>query len=137
HARDYVDVMWRMLQQPTPEDYVIATGEQHSVREFLAVAARRLGIELAFEGEGDAEVAKVVRVDGARAHCKAGDLIAKVDPRYYRPTEVQSLLGDASKARTKLGWTPTVGFEDLVHEMADADYVGAQRDSLVKHAGFH
>jgi len=137
HARDYVEVQWRMLQQPTPEDYVIATGEQHSVREFLGLAARQLGIEVAFSGAGNAEIGTVVRIEGERARCKPGDVIVKVDPRYHRPTEVQSLLGDATKAREKLGWTPTIGFDQLVREMVEADYVAAQRDSLVKDAGFH
>jgi GDPmannose 4,6-dehydratase len=136
HARDYVEMMWRMLQQDRPEDYVIATGVQWSVRRFVELAARELGIELAFGGSGVDEVATVVRVTGDRARCKPGDVIVRVDPRYYRPTEVETLLGDPTKAREKLGWVPTVTLPELVKEMVEADYVSAQRDNLVKDAGF-
>ena len=136
HARDYVEMMWRMLQQDRPEDYVIATGVQWSVRQFVELAARELGIELAFGGSGVDEVATVVRVTGDRARCKPGDVIVRVDPRYYRPTEVETLLGDPTKAREKLGWVPTVTLPELVKEMVEADYVSAQRDNLVKDAGF-
>ena len=136
HARDYVEVQWRMLQQDQPEDFVIATGVQFSVRQFVEFAAKELGITLAFSGTGDGEVATVVEVSGDKAKCKAGDVIVKVDPRYYRPTEVETLLGDASKARQKLGWTPTVTLPELVREMVEADYTSARRDSLVKRSGF-
>jgi len=136
HARDYVEMMWRMLQQERPEDFVIATGVQYSVRQFVEMAAQQLGISLAFSGEGEAEVATVTKVEGQRARCRPGDVIVKVDPRYYRPTEVETLLGDPTKAREKLGWVPTVSLPELVTEMVEADYVSAQRDELVKGHGF-
>lgn len=140
HARDYIEMQWLMLQQQQPEDYVIATGVQYSVREFIHRAALRLGITLAFSGEGDREVGMVTRVeevDGkTRAACKPGDVIVQVDPRYYRPTEVETLLGDPTKAREKLGWTPRTSFEELVHEMVDSDFESARRDHMVKEAGF-
>jgi len=136
HAKDYVEMQWLMLQQDKPEDFVIATGVQYSVRQFVERAATRLGVTLEFSGEGMAEVGTVVKVDGTRAQCRPGDVVIKVDPRYFRPTEVESLLGDASKAKSKLGWSPRISFADLVREMVDADYASAQRDSLVKEAGF-
>ncbi len=140
HARDYVEMQWLMLQQATAEDFVIATGVQYSVRQFVECAAAELGITLAFEGEDEAEVARVVAVEpvagGERARCRPGDVIVRVDPQHYRPTEVQTLLGDASKAREKLGWTPHTSFASLVKEMIESDYAGARRDSIVRHAGF-
>ena len=136
HARDYVEMMWRMLQQDHAEDFVIATGVQYSVRQFVEFAAEELGLTLHFSGEGKQEIGTVTRVTGKRARCKVGDVIVRVDPRYYRPTEVDSLLGDPSKAKAKLGWTPTTTLPELVKEMMDADYTGARRDSLVKLAGF-
>ncbi|MDE2275475.1 MAG: GDP-mannose 4,6-dehydratase, partial [Burkholderiales bacterium] len=140
HARDYVQMQWLMLQQEQPEDFVIATGVQHSVREFVQRAAAELGITLAFEGEGAQErgiVASVAKVGGElRAKCKPGEVVVRVDPRYFRPTEVETLLGDPSKAKARLGWVPTTTFEQLVHEMVDSDYTSARRDSLVKLAGF-
>ncbi|MFY9509942.1 MAG: GDP-mannose 4,6-dehydratase [Rubrivivax sp.] len=136
HARDYVEMQWLMLQQAQPEDFVIATGVQYSVRQFVQFAAAELGITLAFSGDGDQEVATVVRVDGPRAKCKPGDVIVRVDPRYYRPTEVETLLGDPSKAKEKLGWVPKTTLPELVKEMVEADYTAAKRDSMVKLAGF-
>jgi GDPmannose 4,6-dehydratase len=136
HARDYVEMQWRMLQQTEPEDFVIATGVQYSVREFVIRAAQELGIGLRFEGEGVSEVAVVDEVAGDRAHVKPGQIIVRVDPRYFRPTEVETLLGDPTKAREKLGWTPTTSFESLVSEMVGADYNSARRDALVKSEGF-
>ena len=136
HARDYVEMMWLMLQQQTAEDFVIATGVQHSVRRFVDLAARELGITIEFSGEGPAETGCVARIEGDRAACKVGDVIVRVDSRYFRPTEVETLLGDASKARRKLGWAGKVLFGDLVKEMIESDYVAAQRDSLVESAGF-
>ena len=136
HARDYVDAMWRMLQQPQGDDYVIATGVQHSVREFIALAAAELGLTLAFEGQGVDEVARVVAVSGSQARCQIGDVIVRVDPRYFRPTEVETLLGDASKAQERLGWRATTSLAELVREMMAADYSAAQRDELVKSAGY-
>jgi GDPmannose 4,6-dehydratase len=136
HARDYVEMQWLMLQQDKAEDFVIATGVQFSVRQFVTRAAAELGIEVAFEGEGENEFGYVKAVTGNKAKVKVGDVIVKVDPRYYRPTEVETLLGDPSKARTKLGWTPQTTFEQLVKEMIESDYTAARKDSLVKMAGF-
>ena len=136
HAKDYVEMQWLMLQQQAPEDYVIATGVQYSVRQFVELAAAQLGVTLDFSGTGTAEIGTVSRVEGTRARCKPGDVVVKVDPRYFRPTEVESLLGDASKAKTKLGWAPRITLPELVQEMVQADFTSAQRDSLVKEAGF-
>jgi len=136
HAKDYVEMQWLMLQQDAPEDYVIATGVQYSVRQFVDFAAAELGIELDFSGQADAEIGTVVRVTGKQAKCKPGDVIVRVDPRYYRPTEVETLLGDPSKAREQLGWVPRITLPQLVKEMVEADYTAAKRDSLVKLAGF-
>lgn len=140
HAKDYVEMQWLMLQQEQPEDFVIATGVQYSVRQFVEFAAAELGISLKFEGEGEGEVARVVAVkpvDGIMlAKCKVGDVVVRVDPRYYRPAEVETLLGDPSKARERLGWTPQVTLAELVKEMVISDYNSAKRDSLVKLAGF-
>jgi GDPmannose 4,6-dehydratase len=140
HARDYVQMMWLMLQQPSAEDFVIATGVQYSVRQFVERAAAELGIELAIDGEGENEVARVVAVhavDGEMlARCQPGSVIVQVDPRYFRPTEVETLLGDASKARARLGWTPQTPFDALVREMVRSDYEAARRDQLVLQSGF-
>ena len=136
HARDYVQMQWLMLQQEVADDFVIATGVQYSVRQFVERSAAELGITLEFKGQGEAEIGVVAKVSGNRAKCKVGDVVVKVDPRYFRPTEVETLLGDPSKAKTKLGWTPTTTFEELVREMVEADYTAARRDSLVKLAGF-
>ena len=125
-----------MLQQEQPEDFVIATGVQYSVRQFVEFAARELGIKLRFDGQGDTEVGVVTEVAGTKACCKVGDVIVKVDPRYYRPTEVETLLGDPSKAKRKLGWQPNTTLPELVREMIEADYTSATRDSLVKQAGY-
>ena len=126
HARDYVEAMWLMLQQDTAEDFVIATGEQHSVREFVDAAATEIGIRIHWEGTGVDEKG----MDGD------GRCLVAVDPRYFRPTEVETLLGDASKARTKLGWTPKTSFHQLVTEMVREDLKAAERDELVKSHGF-
>ncbi len=136
HARDYVEMQWLMLQQDQPEDFVIATGVQYSVRQFVEFAAAELGIGVRFEGEGVDEVGIVSRVEGTRAKVKAGDVIVRVDPRYFRPTEVETLLGDPTRAREKLGWTPTTSVQQLVREMVLADYSSARRDAMVKLAGF-
>ena len=119
HARDYVEMMWLMLQQETAEDFVIATGEQYSVRDFVRRAADVLEMPLTFEGEGLDEVAK----DGS------GRVVVKVNPTYFRPAEVETLLGDAAKARDKLGWTPKTSFDDLVREMAEADFSEAKQEA--------
>jgi GDPmannose 4,6-dehydratase len=127
HARDYVRAQWLMLQQPKPEDYVIATGEQYSVRTFVERAAAELGMTLNWAGSGLEEHA----VDAA-----TGRAVVRVDPRYFRPAEVDTLLGDASKARRQLGWTPQTTFADLVREMVECDWRLAQRDALVEREGF-
>ena len=137
HAKDYVEMQWRMLQQDKPEDFVIATGVQYSVRQFVEFAAAELGIALAFSGSGDKEIGTVVKVTGSKADCKIGNVVVKVDPRYYRPTEVETLLGDPTKAKDKLGWTPSTSLRELVAEMVEADYQAAKRDHMVKAAGFH
>jgi GDPmannose 4,6-dehydratase len=133
-------MQWLMLQQDVAEDFVIATGVQYSVRDFVQRSAAELGIEITFEGEAEKEVGVVSAVRKTsgelRAKCKPGDVIVRVDPRYFRPTEVETLLGDPSKAKAKLGWVPTTTFEELVREMVEADYTSAKRDSLVKLAGF-
>ncbi|HEV3106734.1 MAG TPA: GDP-mannose 4,6-dehydratase [Trinickia sp.] len=138
HARDYVEMQWLMLQQQEPEDFVIATGEQYSVREFLQQAAAELGITVIFQGSGIDEVGIVERVANreTRVAVSPGNVIVRVDPRYFRPTEVETLLGDASKAREKLGWQPRTTFDALVKEMVRADYQSARRDALVTLAGF-
>ncbi len=127
HARDYVEMQWLMLQQESPEDYVIATGEQHSVREFVEVCARELGIAINWEGEG---------VDERGINIANGKTIVAVDPRYFRPTEVETLLGDPSKAKEELQWEPKISFESLVKEMTQADLEEAKRDELCQRAGF-
>jgi len=136
HARDYIEMQWLMLQQDVAEDFVIATGVQYSVRQFVEFAAAELGITIRFEGEGEQEVGIVAAITGDRAKAKVGDVIVKVDPRYYRPTEVETLLGDPTRAREKLGWTPKTTLRELVKEMVEADYTSAKRDALVKMAGF-
>jgi GDPmannose 4,6-dehydratase len=126
HARDYVEMQWRMLQQETPKDYVIASGEQHSVREFVELAASHLDMEIAWEGEAAEEVGRD----------KSGKVIVAVDPRYYRPTEVETLLGDASKAKRELGWQAHCTFQELVKEMVTEDLSAAEKDALVKKHGY-
>jgi GDPmannose 4,6-dehydratase len=127
HAKDYVRAQWLMLQQETPEDFVIATGRQYSVRDFVVAAGSLLGMKIDWEGEGIGEVG-IDTVTGRK--------VVRVDPRYFRPTEVETLLGDASKARQKLGWVAEIGFADLVAEMVEADLKLAQRDSLVAKEGY-
>ena len=129
HSRDYVEAQWLMLQQAEPRDYVIATGEQHSVREFVAFAAESLGIGIAWSGEGPDEVGTVASLDqrAAESPLKVGQVIVRVDPVYFRPAEVETLLGDAARARRDLGWKPKVSFGELVNEMTTADLVLARR----------
>jgi GDPmannose 4,6-dehydratase len=136
HARDYVEMQWLMLQQEKPEDFVIATGVQYSVRQFVEFAALELGITLRWEGEGEKESGIVSMISGTDTQCKIGDVIVKVDPRYFRPTEVETLLGDPTKARVKLGWTPKTTLRELVAEMMRSDFSSAKRYALVKAAGF-
>ena len=127
HAKDYVEMQWLMLQQEKPEDYVIASGEQYSVRDFVNAAAAELGIAITWKGAGSDE----------KGYDAAGRCIVSVDSRYFRPTEVETLLGDASKAREKLGWTPKIKFRQLVAEMVRQDLKEAERDELVKRHGFN
>jgi GDPmannose 4,6-dehydratase len=127
HARDYVQAQWLMLQQPTPEDFVIASGEQHSVREFVQLAAAQLDMQVEWRGKGIAEQGVDV---------KSGRTIVKIDSRYFRPTEVETLLGDPRKAHEKLGWRAQTSFEELVREMVAADLEAAKRDALVAREGF-
>jgi GDPmannose 4,6-dehydratase len=122
HAKDYVRAMWMMLQQDRPDDYVIATGVQHSVRDFVTWTAAELGITLTFEGSGTEEHAIVTAVTGARAAAlKPGDVILRIDPRYFRPAEVETLLGDATRAREKLGWMPEITAREMCAEMVAAE----------------
>ena len=127
HSKDSVEAMWLMLQQAEPGDYIIATGEQHSVREFCELAFKELGIELEWQGQ---------EVDEKGVDKKTGKTIIEVDPKYFRPTEVESLLGDSSKAREKLGWKPKINFNELVKEMVDSDLKEAERELHLKNGGF-
>ncbi len=128
HAKDYVEMQWLMLQQDEPEDFVIASGEQHSVRDFVNAAARELGMKIRWEGEG---------IDEKGIDVQSGKVIVAVDSRYFRPTEVETLLGDASKAKEKLGWTPKITFTELVAEMVREDLKDAERDELVRRSGYN
>lgn len=133
HARDYVEMQWLMLQQDKPEDFVIATGEQYSVRDFIVAAAKVLGMDISWEGRGVDERGYWTNPTESRQADKA---VVAVDPRYFRPTEVQTLLGDSSKAREKLGWKPQTTFNELVAEMVREDLKTARRDELIKYHGF-
>jgi GDPmannose 4,6-dehydratase len=136
HARDHVRAMWLMLQQSAPEDYVVATGEQHSVRDFVDAAAAELGVGIDWKGAGAEEVGVADKVDAShQTKLAAGQTIVRIDRRYFRPAEVDTLLGDATKARTKLGWRPEVRFPELVAEMVRDDLRSAQRDVLVQRHG--
>jgi GDPmannose 4,6-dehydratase len=137
HAKDYVRMQWMMLQQDKPQDYVIATGVQYSVREFIRRSADRLGITLAFEGEGVQEIARVAAIKGDNAPAlKVGDIIVKVDPRYFRPAEVETLLGDPSKAKKDLGWVPEIALDEMIVEMVDYDLDQAKQMSLLRKSGY-
>ena len=136
HAKDYVRMQWMMLQQDQPEDFVIATGVQYSVREFIRWSAAELGITLRFEGKGIEERAIVEHIDGNNAPAlRAGDIIVRVDPRYFRPTEVETLLGDPTKAKDKLGWTPEITVQEMCAEMVAEDLKVAQRHAFLKAHG--
>lgn len=137
HAKDYVRMQWMMLQQEKPEDFVIATGEQYSVRQFVNWTANELGITLKFECEGVDEIGIVEKVEGeASEKLSVGDVIVKVDPRYFRPTEVETLLGDPTKAKEKLGWVPEITAQEMCQEMTSFDLEQAKRTALLKQHGF-
>jgi GDPmannose 4,6-dehydratase len=139
HAKDYVEMQWLMLQQEKPEDFVIATGVQYSVRDFVNAAAKELGMEIRWEGQGVDEQGYLIPpspASGRGAGSEGEKCIVAVDPRYFRPTEVETLLGDPSKAKAKLGWTPKITFDELVAEMVREDLKAAERDELVKKHGF-
>lgn len=136
HAKDYVRMQWMMLQQDVAEDFVIATGVQYSVREFITWSAAELGIELTFSGVGVDEVATVASVKGDKAPAvKAGDILMRIDPRYFRPAEVETLLGDPSKAKARLGWVPEITTQQMCAEMVAADLKAAQRHALLRAHG--
>ena len=137
HAKDYVRMQWLMLQQTEAEDFVIATGKQVSVREFITRSAAQLGVTLRFEGQGIHEVGMVQAITGDKAPALAvGQVVVKIDPRYFRPTEVETLLGDATKARQKLGWVPEITLDQMIEEMVAHDLDQARRHALLKHHGY-
>lgn len=136
HAKDYVEAMWLMLQQDTPEDFVIATGVTTSVRDFVRMAFARLGVELAFEGSGVDEVGRVIACHDEEIQLPVGSIVVAVDPKYFRPTEVDLLIGDNTKARDKLGWEPQYSLEELVNEMVASDLELFKKDQLLREAGF-
>jgi GDPmannose 4,6-dehydratase len=137
HAKDYVRMQWMMLQQDKPEDFVIATGVQYSVRQFIQWSAEELGITLKFEGTGVDEVAMVESISGDKCPAlKPGQVIMRVDPRYFRPTEVETLLGDPAKAKEKLGWVPEITVQEMCREMVAHDLAEARRMALLKHHGY-
>ena len=127
HARDYVEMQWLMLQQDSPEDFIISTGEQHTVREFLEIAAKEVGIDIEWSGSDINEIGR---------DKVSGNIIVRIDKRYFRPTEVDSLLGDSSKAKNKLGWKPKITFGQLVKEMMESDLIEAERDLLSENQGY-
>jgi len=137
HAKDYVRMQWLMLQQDKPEDYVIATGVQFTVREFIVRSAKQLGITLKFEGVAENEKAIVDAIEGDKAPAvKVGDVIVQIDPRYYRPTEVETLLGDPSKAKEKLGWVPEITLDEMIVEMVASDLEKAKQHALLEKHGY-
>lgn len=138
HAKDYVRMQWMMLQNKTPEDFVIATGVQYSVRQFLEWSADELGIKLKFEGSGESEMAIVSSISGDLAPaCKVGDIVCRVDPRYFRPSEVETLLGNPEKAKRLLGWEPSITVQEMCSEMVREDLLSAQRAVLLKNHDFN
>ncbi|NJM32223.1 MAG: GDP-mannose 4,6-dehydratase [Limnobacter sp.] len=137
HAKDYVEMQWLMLQQQTPEDYVIATGKQYSVRQFIEMTAAELGIAMEWRGVGVQETGVVAAVQGNKAPAlRVGDVLVRIDPRYFRPAEVETLLGDATKAREKLGWQPRVTVPEMVAEMVQTDLESARRHALLRQHGY-
>jgi len=138
HAKDYVRMQWMMLQQEQPEDFVIATGVQYSVRQFIEMSARELGITLRWEGSGVDEKGYVEAINGDKApHVKVGQTIVSIDPRYFRPAEVETLLGDPSKAKQRLGWEPQITLQEMVKEMVAADLEQAKKHALLQHEGYN
>ena len=135
HAKDYVEVQWLMLQQPQPEDFVIASGEQRSVREFIEAAAKEIDLDLAWKGKGADEVGVVRRAGKRWKQLREGQTVVRIDPHYFRPSEVDTLLGDANKAKAKLGWTPRISFGELVSEMMREDLKLAEREQLARAHG--
>lgn len=137
HAKDYVRMQWMMLQQSQPDDFVIATGVQFSVRQFIKWSAEELGIELRFDGNGLDEVGVIAGINGDKAPgLKVGDVVVRIDPRYFRPTEVESLLGDPTKAKEKLGWTPEITVQEMCREMVAHDLAKAKQHALLRHHGY-
>jgi GDPmannose 4,6-dehydratase len=138
HAKDYVEMQWLMLQQEQPDDFVIATGVQYSVRTFINKTAEQLGIELTWEGVGVNEQGRVLSISNDKAPgLKVGDVVVKIDPRYYRPTEVETLLGDPTKAKEKLGWVPKITLDEMVEEMVAYDLDKAKQHVMLKNQGFN
>lgn len=137
HARDYVEMQWLMLQQDQPEDFVIATGVQYSVRQFVEMTAKELGLNIRWEGEGVDEIGIVAAVEGDNSPAlSVGDVVVAVDPKYYRPAEVETLLGDPAKAKEKLGWVPTTTLEEMVAEMVEHDLEQAKKHAVLKQHGY-
>jgi len=137
HAKDYVEGMWRMLQQETPEDFVLATGITTYIRDFVKMAFAEVGVELSFSGEGVNEVGVISKINNSQTQgMKLGQAVVKVDPRYYRPTEVDLLIGDATKAKTKLNWVPTYTLAEMVKEMVAADIIVFKKEQLLQNNGF-
>ncbi|MCP4277820.1 MAG: NAD-dependent epimerase/dehydratase family protein, partial [Gammaproteobacteria bacterium] len=137
HAKDYVRMQWLMLQHDKPQDFVIATGKQISVRDFIIMSAQELGLTLRFEGEGINEKGIIDSIEGNKAPVlKVGDVIISVDPRYFRPTEVETLLGDPAKAKRELGWVPEITVQEMCAEMVATDLHDAQRHALLKQHGY-
>ena len=137
HAKDYVRMQWLMLQQDKPEDYVIAAGVQYTVREFIQKSAHQLGIVLKFDGIAGAEKAVVTKIEGDKAPAlKVGDVIMQIDPHYYRPTEVETLLGDPTKAKAKLGWVPEITLDQTIEEMMTSDLEKAKQHALLQKHGY-
>ncbi len=138
HAKDYVRMQWMMLQQDQPDDFVIATGVQYSVRQFIEWSAQELGITLRFEGQGVEEVAIVKKIVGGKCPAlKVGQTIVRIDPRYFRPTEVETLLGDPSKAKQKLGWVPIITVQQMCQEMVAEDLKAAMQHALLRQHGYN
>ncbi|WDE99137.1 GDP-mannose 4,6-dehydratase [Lentisphaera profundi] len=137
HAKDYVEMQWLMLQQETPDDFVIATGVQYSVRQFVDFAAKELGITIEWQGKDEQEIGIVINIEGDKAPgLSLGQKIVAVDPKYYRPTEVETLLGDPSKAKEKLGWEPVITLQEMVAEMVQVDYREACKHAILKEHGY-